>query len=99
MLTSDYLENYAALLRIRRAAMRRDTIVTGGVFLVSALGAVAFGLLGSLDGRSVYLVSGVVTAIGLGFITAWVRLEITKSLMEFADNLQRAALDGQDKPD
>jgi hypothetical protein len=94
MLTSDHLEGYLGLLRIRRAAWRRDVIITGGLFLVAAVGALASGLLGAIDGRSVYLVLGVFMAMGFGFLSAWVRLEIVKALMELADTLQRATDEG-----
>ena len=81
------------MLRIRRAAWRRDVIITGGLFLVAAVGALASGLLDAINGRSVYLVLGVVMAMGFGFVTTWVRLEIVRALMEFADTLQRATSD------
>jgi MFS family permease len=91
---SDHLEGYLGLLRIRRVAMHRNTIIAGGVFLVMALAALAFGLLGGINGRSAYLVWAVVMAIGLSFLSAWVRLEIVKAQMELVDNLQRAIGDG-----
>jgi hypothetical protein len=94
MLTSDHLEGYLGLLRIRQAAWRRDAIITGGLFLVSALVIFASGLLGAIDGRSAYLVLGVFMAMGFGFLSAWVRLEIVKALMELADTLQRATDEG-----
>ena len=81
------------MLRIRRAAWRRDVIITGGLFLVAAVGALASGLLDAIDGRSAYLVLGVVMPMGFGFLSAWVRLEIVKALMELADTLQRATGD------
>lgn len=91
MLTSDHIDAYSALLRIRRAARRRDVVVAGGVFLVFILATVALGLLSGMSGRSVYLVSAMLIAFGLAFVTAWVRLEIVRALIEFADTLQRAA--------
>ena len=91
MPTSDHMEAYSSLLHIRRAARRRDVAVTGGLFLAFVLGTLALGLLGVMSDRSVYLVSAMLIAFGLGFVTAWVRLEIVKALIEFADTLQRTA--------
>jgi 4-hydroxybenzoate polyprenyltransferase len=91
MSLSEHLTNYSALLQIRKRAGRRDVMISGGLFLVTVLAIFALGLLGGLSGRSVYLVSAVEIALGIGFLTAWVRLEINKSLIEFADHLQRAA--------
>ena len=90
MSVSEYLANYSVLLQIRIRAGRRDVIVTGGLFLVMMLATFSLGLLDGIDGRSIYLVSGVEIAIGLGFLSTWVRLQINKSLIEFVDGLQRA---------
>ena len=91
MSVSEHLDNYSALLQIRKRAGRRDVIITGGLFLVTVGATFSLGLLGDISDRSAYLVSALEIAIGLGFLTTWVRLEINKSLIEFVDNLQRAA--------
>ncbi|HEX9839309.1 MAG TPA: hypothetical protein VGA72_08190 [Anaerolineales bacterium] len=83
------LENYLALLTIRRAAWRRDIVILGGIFIVSFLSIIALGLLDRLSGRSLYLVVATVVAIGFGCLTTWVKLEITKGLVELLPYLQR----------
>jgi hypothetical protein len=90
---SEHLAAYSALLQIRKRAGRRDVIIAGGLFLVTVLVTLSLGLLGATSGRSTYLVSGLEIALGLGFLTTWIRLEINKSLIEFVDALQRAVGD------
>jgi len=86
-MVSNKLENYKALLTIRRAARRRDRIVAGGIFLVSFLSMIALGMLERLTGRSLYLVTAMVVCFGLGYLTTWVKLEIIKGSIELIDNL------------
>jgi hypothetical protein len=43
-MTSNELENYLTLLTIRRAGKRRDTLIAGGIFLVSFLSMIALGM-------------------------------------------------------
>jgi hypothetical protein len=86
---SNKLEDYLALLTIRRAARRRDTVIAGAVFFVSVTSMLFFGLLNGLNGRSVYLVAAVIIALGFSYLTAWVRLEIIKGSIELIDNFQR----------
>ena len=92
-----HIESYSALLHIRRTARRRDVLIVGGMFLVFSLGTFALGLLGGMSGRSVYVVSAMLIVFGVAFVAAWVRLEIAKALIEFADTVQRAATDPLDE--
>jgi hypothetical protein len=91
MSVSEHLANYSALLQIRKRAGHRDVIIVGGLFLVTLLATFSLGLLDVISGRSLYLISGIEIALGVGFLGTWVRLEINRSLIEFVDNLQRAA--------
>jgi hypothetical protein len=84
---SKELENYIALLTIRQAARHRDTVVIGGIFLISFISMVALGMFDRLTGRSLYLVTGMVVCFGLGYLTTWVKLEIIKGQIEMIDNL------------
>lgn len=84
---SDNLENYLTLLDIRRAARRRDTLLTGAVFLISFVSLIAFGLLDRLTGRSLYLVSAIVVVFGIAYLQAWIRLEVIKGSMELVKNI------------
>jgi len=88
-MASNELENYLSLLKIRRSAGRRDVAILGGVFIVSFVAMVAFGMLGRLTGRSLYLVAAMVVVFGFGFLTTWVKFEITKRSIELIDNLLR----------
>jgi hypothetical protein len=89
MTTNDNLENYAALLRIRYEAGRRNTAITGILFLLSVMGFFANGLLGDPSDRATILIGILVLALGLTYLTTWVRLEIARSLIECVDHLQR----------
>ena len=82
------LENYRALLLIRRAGRRRDLFIAGVIFLVSFFVTIALGLLDRLDGRSVYLITAMVVSFGFSFLMTWVRLEVIKEVIELIENLQ-----------
>ena len=81
------LENYRALLLIRRAGRRRDLFIAGGIFLVSFSATIALGLLDRLDGRSVYLITAMVVAFGFSYLTTWVKLEVIKGLIDLIENV------------
>jgi uncharacterized membrane protein len=83
------LENYLALLTIRRAGRRRDTIIVGGIFIVSFIAVIALGMLDRFNGRSLYFVAAMVACFGFGYLTTWVRFEIIKGTMELIENLLR----------
>ena len=85
---SDRIQNYLSLLEIRQKSRRWNVTLLGGIFIVSILATLAFGLVNGLSGRSVYLITGVEIALGLSFIMAWVRLEIVRSSIELLNNLQ-----------
>ena len=86
MITNN-LESYRSLLIIRRDAKRRDTLVTGVIFLLSFIALIALGMLGLLTGISSYLVTALVVCFGLGYLTTWVKLETIKGSIEMIDNL------------
>ena len=86
---SDRILNYLSLLEIRRKSKRWNVIFLGGIFIVVILATLAFGLVGDLSDRSVYLVTGIDIALGLSFIAAWVRLEIVRNSIELLNNLQQ----------
>jgi len=85
---SDRIENYLALLEIRQKSKRWNVTFIGGIFIISILGTLAFGLVAGLCDRSVYLIIGVDIALGLSFIMAWVRLEIVRNSIELLKNIQ-----------
>jgi hypothetical protein len=77
-----------SLLKIRQNSRRWNVTILGGVFAILILVTLALGLVGGLNGRSVYLVTGVDIVLGLGFIVAWVRLEIVQSSIDLLNNLR-----------
>jgi hypothetical protein len=85
---SERIHNYLSLLEIRQKSRRWNVIFLGGIFIVSILTTLALGLVTGLNGRSVYLVTGVDIALGLSFINAWVRLEIVRGSIDLLHNLQ-----------
>ena len=86
-MVANNLENYLALLEIRRATGRRDTTLIAAVFLVSFIAMIALAMLDRLSGRSLYLVSALVVVFGLAYLTAWVKLQIIKGSIELIENL------------
>jgi hypothetical protein len=88
METPERIKNYLSLLEIRQKSRRWSVTISGGVFIILILATLALGLVGSLNGRSVYLVTGVDIVLGLSFIMAWVRLEIVRSSIDLLNNLQ-----------
>jgi hypothetical protein len=85
---SERIQNYLSILEIRQKSRRWNVTILGGIFVILILATLALGLVGSLSGRSVYLITGVDIALGLGFLMAWVRLEIVRSSIELLKNLQ-----------
>lgn len=88
MENSERIRNYLSILEIRQKSRRWHVIFLGGIFTVLILATFAIGLVAGLNGRSVYLITGVDVVLGLGFIMAWVRLEIVRSSIELLNNLQ-----------
>ena len=85
---SDRIQNYLSLLVIRQKSRRWNVNFLGGIFIISTLITLALGFVKGLNGRSVYLITGVDIAFGFGFIAAWVRLEIVRSSIELLNSLQ-----------
>ena len=85
---SERIQNYLSLLEIRQEGKRWNVTILGGIFIVSILVTLAVGMVTGLGDRSVYLITGVDIALGLGFIMAWVRLEIVRNSIELLKNLQ-----------
>jgi len=87
-MTANRLENYLALLTIRRTAGRRDTTILGGTFAVSLIVTFALGMLNQLSGRSLYLVTALVVIFGLAYLSVWVKFQIINGSIELIDNLR-----------
>ena len=85
---SERIQNYLTILETRQKSRRWNVIFLGGIFIVLLLATLAVGLVTGLGDRSVYLIAGVDTVLGLAFIAVWVRLEIVRSSIELLNNLQ-----------
>lgn len=85
---SDRIQNYLSLLEICRKSKRWNVTFFGGIFIIAILATLALGLVAGLNGRSVYLITGINIALGFSFIAAWVRLEIVQGSIELLNNLQ-----------
>ena len=85
---SERIQSYMSLLETRRKYAYRTVILLGGVFFLSILATLAYGLVAGLSGRTVYLVIGMNIAFGISFLMAWVRLEIVQSSIVLLTNLQ-----------
>jgi len=85
---SERIQSYLSLLEIRQMSKRWSATILGGIFIVSFLITLAFGLVKGLSGRSVYLVTSIDIVLGISTIMAWVRLEIVQSSIELLRNLQ-----------
>lgn len=87
MITFDQFANYIELLKIRQSARRRDVTIIGAIFLISFICMIGIGLVSGLNSREVYLVAAMNVAFGIGFVMAWVKLEIVKGNIELMNNL------------
>jgi hypothetical protein len=85
---SERIHNYLSLLEVRQKSRRWNVTFLGGIFFVSILATLALGLVMGLSGRSVYLITGIDIVLGLGFLMAWVRLEIVRNSIDLLNNLQ-----------
>jgi len=85
---SNRIQNYLSIMEIRQRSRRWNVLLLGGFFLVAIHSTLALGLVTGLNGRSVYLVTGIDLALGLSFIMEWVRLETVRSVIELLKNLE-----------
>jgi hypothetical protein len=86
---SERIQNYLSILEIRQKSRRWNVTILGGIFSVIILATLAVGLVAGLNGRSVYLITGLDIVLGLTFFMAWVRLEIVRSSIELLNNIQK----------
>ena len=86
-MSSTKIENYLALLKLRQTAAKQRVNILGGVFIVSFVLLIAFGLLDKLDGRSSFLVTAMMVPCGFAVIAAWMKVEIIKGSIDMVNNL------------
>jgi hypothetical protein len=85
----EHLTQYSTLLGIRQKGRRRDVRISGGAFLIAFMITIGSGLLNPEPDRSFYLLLGLSTALGLGFLVSWTRLEIINNTLELIGYLVR----------
>ncbi|MCC6146068.1 MAG: hypothetical protein IT308_00720 [Anaerolineaceae bacterium] len=88
MLSSERLNAYTALLKIRQIAYRRNVLLTGAMLLAVLLATLAIGLLTPAVDRTLVLMAGFDIAFLLSFLRACTQLEIVKGNIELIDQLQ-----------
>ncbi len=81
-------QNYLALLSIQKSARQRDTLMIGGVFLISFIAMVFLNLSSQLSGRSLTIVGALLVVFGISFLMSWVRLEIIRSTIDLIENIR-----------
>ena len=86
MQTTDRLNNYLVLLKIRQKAYHRNVFITGGLFLFAIFATTGTLLLTEWNSRSVFLMALFDILFSLSFVMAMVRLEITKAHIEWVNN-------------
>lgn len=88
-MTTEALDHYLELVKIRQKARRRDCRIVGGLFLVAFLATFGVGLVAGLNNRETYLVLAFDALFALVYIMAWVRLELSGETLELLENLKR----------
>jgi hypothetical protein len=89
MALDDQFSGYARLLKTRERARRRNGRLIGSAFTLSVVATLALGMLDQLSGRTVYLVSGLIIAFGIGYLHNLMRLEIVLGSLEMLDYVRR----------
>lgn len=88
MVSNEQFTNYLTLLKIRREVYLRNLYIEGGLFLFSLLATLAMGLVTEWNVRSFYLMGTFNVLLLVGFLMAWVKLEIVKGNTDLMNNLR-----------
>ena len=75
------LKSYLKTLEIRRCAARRNMLLTGTIFFLSLLAFFALGMLGHLESLELFLITPILVAFALGYITSQIKYQTTKSVI------------------
>lgn len=81
------VKNYQELLKIGLSTYRRNTWISGALFFMAFILTIGLGLLTGWDERSVYIMAVFNVLFLIGYLMAWVRLEIVKGTLDLLDNL------------
>ena len=82
-------KSYLEILEIRRSAARRNMLLIGTIFFLSLLAFFTFGILGHLESRELYLITPILVAFALGFITSQINYETTKAVIALGIELSQ----------
>ena len=88
MENTDRLDNYLALLEIRKKAYYRNVFFAGGLFVLVILATTGTLLLTDWNSRSIWLMGLFDVLFTMNFLIAWARYEITRQNIELVKNLQ-----------
>ena len=81
------IKSYLDLLEIRRRAARRNMLVIGTVFILSLLAFFTLGMIGRIEGLELFVISSILIAFAIGFISSLIRFETIKAVHEFGSKL------------
>lgn len=76
------LQDYADLLEIRHKAARRNSILSGAIFILTLGAFLTLGMLGRLTALEIYLTAAMLVVFGLAFISALIKLDCVSALRE-----------------
>ena len=85
----DSLKSYIEILEIRHSTARRNMLLTGTILFLSLLALFAFGMLGNLESLELFLMTPILIAFALGFITSQIKYETTKALIALGNELAK----------
>ncbi len=84
----DRLNNYLALLEIRKKAYYRNAFFAGGLFVLVILATTGTLLLTDWNTRSIWLMGVFDVLFTVNFLMAWARYKITRANFDLLKNLQ-----------
>ena len=84
------LKSYLEILEIRRRTAHRNMLLTGTILFLSLAAFSAFGMLGHLESLELYLVSLILVAFTLGFLSSQIKYETTKAVIELGIELMQS---------
>ncbi len=83
------LKSYLEILEIRRRTAHRNMLLAGTILILSLLAFFAFGMLGRLECLELFLISPILVAFTLGFISSQIKYETTKAVIELGVELNQ----------
>jgi len=88
MENTDQLDNFLALLIIRRKAFYRNIYIAGGLLFIAFLSTTGTLLLTEWNVRSIWLMGVLDVLFTINFMMTWARYQITHENIELLKNLR-----------